>query len=259
MGQALKTKPTSGQPSLPIPVSSGCRKKAALETAPRFNDTHSLQTSRRLHITNKQHTILLLDSYPISAEGIRLQLSANNKNIITASNSQHALKQASQHEALSLILLGSMEPDVNETHLISTIKKRFPDIPLAVISEDDSITSIQLAMQLGASGYILKSQPPEKLRMAVETLLTGKNWLPDNIQYDLDATKNRIAADHRLTPRQYSVLLLIQAGLCNKLIAESLNISETTVKTHVSALFKAFGAKNRTMCVRTARMNGLLE
>lgn len=203
-------------------------------------------------------TILLVDDHPVMAEGIRNLLSVKYQ-IELATNSRQALELVYRHKNLSLILLDRTLPDADGIRVLSTLKRLYPNIPVAMISGDENIATIRMAMQLGAAGYIPKTRPPDEIRSAVDALLAGENWVPGDIRGQLGVEQSPGENTHGLTPRQYDVLQLLHAGFDNKMIADSLNISETTVKTHVSALFKALGARNRTMCVRTARQLGLLE
>lgn len=203
--------------------------------------------------------ILLVDDHPAMAEGIRSLLSARYQ-VELAGGFRQAMKLVSQHAArLSLILLDRSLPDADGMLVLSTFRRRYPDIPVSMISADEKIETIRLAMKLGAAGYIPKTCPPDELCQAVDSLIAGESWLPDDVSRQLDIGINPSSNRHGLTPRQYDVLRLLQAGFDNKAIGDSLGISETTVKTHISALFKALGARNRTMCVRTARQLGLLE
>jgi len=204
------------------------------------------------------HTVLLVDDHPVMAEGIRKLLSVRYQ-VLLATDSRKALDQVYRHNKLSLVLLDRTLPDADGMLVLSTLKRRYPDIPVAMLSADENIATIRLALKLGAAGYIPKTQSPDELCRAVEALLTGEKWVPNEIRPFLDIEQSPEMKRHGLTPRQFDVLLLIHAGFDNKEIADSLGISETTVKTHVSALFKALGARNRTMCVRTARQLGLLE
>jgi DNA-binding NarL/FixJ family response regulator len=203
-------------------------------------------------------TVLLVDDHPVLAEGIRKLLSAKYQ-VVQATDSRKALDQVYRNNKLSLILLDRILPDADGMLVLSAFKRRYPDIPVAMLSADENIATIRLALQLGAVGYIPKTQPPDELCRAVDALVAGDRWVPDEIRPFLDIQQSPEITRHGLTPRQFDVLLLIHAGFDNKQIAGSLGISETTVKTHVSALFRALGARNRTMCVRTARQLGLIE
>ncbi len=204
-------------------------------------------------------TILLIDDHPAMAEGIRSLLSARYR-VELAGGFRQAMTLVTQHaNRVSLILLDRSLPDADGMLVLSTLRRRYPDITVAMISADEKIETIRLAMKLGAAGYIPKTCPPDELCQAVDCLISGEYWLPDDVRRQLDVNSNTSSNRHGLTPRQYDVLRLLQAGFDNKAIGDSLGILETTVKTHISALFKALGARNRTMCVRTARQLGLLE
>lgn len=203
-------------------------------------------------------SVLLVDDHPVFVEGIR-QLCSVKYKILSAFDSHQALDTIYRHPELSLVLLDRTLPDIDGLQLLSILKRRYPEIPVTVMSADENIATIRLALELGAAGYIPKTIPPEQLSQAVDDLIDGEDWIPDEIHGLLDIEQHPKKNRHGMTSRQYTVLRLLEAGFDNKGIAESLGISESTVKTHVSALFRAMGARNRTACVRTARQLCLLE
>jgi len=111
---------------------------------------------------------------------------------------------------------------------------------------------IKQALQLGAAAYLPKSAPLEVLSDAVAAVLNGDRWLPAELQTAVAQAKDLIDHDfasrlEQLTPQQFRVLKMIADGLLNKQIAYEMNVQETTVKQHVSAILRKLEVNNRTL------------
>ena len=109
---------------------------------------------------------------------------------------------------------------------------------------------------MGALGFIPKTASAQDIANAVEAILDGDVWLPDNLSEDADEVNEEFSelADKvaSLTPSQYKVLCYMRDGLLNKQIGFNLDIAEATVKAHVTAIFKKLGINNRTQAVLIA-------
>ena len=119
------------------------------------------------------------------------------------------------------------------------------------MSAEEDPTLIRRAIDLGASGYIPKSTPLPQIADAVNKVLDGEQWLPGNINdaiSQLENKQDKAFADKlaQLTPHQFKVLKMMADGLLNKQIAYELDISESTVKQHVSAVLRKLEVINRT-------------
>ena len=105
-------------------------------------------------------------------------------------------------------------------------------------------------MEFGASAFIPKTTSTANMVVALQTVLDGGSWLPESMQDEINKVSDEkilIAEKVReLTPKQFKVLRLVKCGLKNKEIAQELNVTEATVKAHVSALFRRLGVKSRT-------------
>jgi DNA-binding NarL/FixJ family response regulator len=120
-----------------------------------------------------------------------------------------------------------------------------------IVSANEQIDVIERAMSFGASAYVPKSAPMSMIINAVETVLGGDSWLPEHILANLAGQKNSLHQDFarkldQLTPQQFKVLRCIADGLLNKQIAYELDVQETTIKQHVSAILRKLGVINRT-------------
>ena len=127
----------------------------------------------------------------------------------------------------------------------------YPDVPVLVISAQDEDSIISKAIHYGASGFISKSAQLDTIKQAIGEVIQGRKWLPEHIDTEADnqeksAIEQKIAT---LTPQQFRVLGMVSEGLLNKQIAWELNISEATIKAHITAIFRKLGVRNRTQAV----------
>lgn len=153
-----------------------------------------------------------------------------------------------------LLLLDIHMPGMHGLTGLCFLRAEFPSVPIAMISASTDARLMRQAMDYGAAGFIPKSTPVTEIRDAVRALLAGNHWLPD--LDDLPETANEDAALaarlSNLTPQQLRVLSMVSEGKLNKQIAYDLDISEATVKSHVSAILQKLGVNSRTQAVIAA-------
>ncbi|MCP5079853.1 MAG: response regulator transcription factor, partial [Psychromonas sp.] len=121
---------------------------------------------------------------------------------------------------------------------------------------------INAAMESGAVGFIPKSYSPDKVFRAIDHIMNGKCYIPDEYKQPIQVYKKQLqtlASQYKIGSRQIEVLHCMHQGLSNKNIGEQLFISEATVKSHISSLFQAFQAKNRVECLASASKLGLIS
>ena len=170
------------------------------------------------------------------------------------------LEAASFGETLSLL---EVNPDVELVFLdlkmpgnegltgLTTLRSRYPDILVVIVSAEEDPDLIRKAIDFGASAFIPKSTPLPTIADAVQLILEGEQWLPTDMLNQIEKLENpgeRQFADRLslLTPHQLRVLQLMADGLLNKQIAYELSVSESTVKQHVSAVLHKLNFNNRT-------------
>jgi DNA-binding NarL/FixJ family response regulator len=157
----------------------------------------------------------------------------------------NSLEQDNDRDLLLLDL--SMPDSVGYTGLIE-IRHRFPSLGVAIVSAQDDVVVMRQSIALGAVAFIPKSAPLPMIVEALQTALNGVTWLPEVARQQSDKVADtelaeRIAA---LSPQQYRVLCMVADGKLNKQIAYDLNVQETTIKQHVSAVLRKLGLVNRT-------------
>ena len=135
---------------------------------------------------------------------------------------------------------------------LTQLQNHFPDIVVIMVSSDDNSETMQKAINFGAAAFIPKSADLTTIAQAIDTVLAGGIWLPEHIDFNadqqIDIAHQKLAKQlSQLTPQQYIVLTQIADGQLNKQIAYDLDIKETTVKKHVSAILLKLEVNNRTL------------
>lgn len=172
-----------------------------------------------------------------------------NSEIIEADSFGNLITVIEQHPDIELIFLDLNMPGNDGFTGLTSIKNAYQDIQVVMVSATEEPSVISKAIHLGASGYIPKSASLELIADAIEDVLDGETWLPDDIDLsNIAEPVEKALADklHKLTPAQYRVLQMIADGLLNKQIAYEMNIQEPTVKNHVSAILQKLEVNNRT-------------
>jgi DNA-binding NarL/FixJ family response regulator len=154
-----------------------------------------------------------------------------------------------------LVLLDLSMPGVRGFSGLMYLRAQYPSLPIVVVSANDDPAVIRRCMQFGASGFIPKKLGVDALRQAIIRVLQGDLWTPPDVDLaqpsDAESTA-MIARLATLTPQQVRVLMMLSGGLLNKQIAYELDVSEATVKAHVSAILQKLGVESRTQAVIAA-------
>lgn len=148
---------------------------------------------------------------------------------------------------LDLILLDLYMPGSNGLADLVTVRERAPGTPIVVISSLEDPSVVRRALACGAAGYIAKSSPKEAMIEALQIVLDGGIYTPiDNVARP---AHDAVSVDEALTPRQIAVLALLAQGQSNKQIARVMDISEVTVKAHMTAIMRKLGVVTRTQAI----------
>jgi len=220
--------------------------------------------------SSRAMTVLVVDDHPLFREGLRqvLQGLAGETRVIAEGDAEKALAAVHEIEDLDLVLLDLSMPGMNGFTAVQRFSREAPGIPVVIISAHEEPADVRRALSLGALGYIPKSTPPNILLDALRLVMGGGVYVPPLF---LHATRQagspvpppqapgEISGDGVLTGRQGDVLVLLSQGKSNKLIARELELSEKTVKAHVTAVFRALGVVNRTQAAIAARRRGLIK
>ena len=152
-----------------------------------------------------------------------------------------------------LLFLDLNMPGVSGFSALAYMRNNHGSMPTVIVSAADDPAVIRRAIHHGASGFIPKSSPIRMIEAAIESILQGEVWLPENVELSgggLDSEEARVAAAmSSLTPHQFRVLMMLGEGLLNKQIAYALGVSEATIKAHVTAILRKMNVTNRTQAV----------
>lgn len=196
--------------------------------------------------------VIIADDHPLFRSALGHALAATLKGeVLEAESFDALLALLLQHPQIELVFLDLNMPGNQGLTGLTAIRNQFPDILVVIVSANEQLHVVERAMSFGASAYVPKSAPMPDIISAVETVLGGDNWLPAHLQSAVSVQKNSLHQDFahklsQLTPQQFKVLRCIADGLLNKQIAFELDVQETTIKQHVSAILRKLGVINRT-------------
>ncbi len=212
--------------------------------------------------------LLIVDDHPLMCEALTMTLrvafgmrQANCERSLAA-----AIQRLKHGKMPDAILLDLNLPDAKGSEGIVSLGRIAPGVPIAVISANDDHDMIGAVMAAGAQGYISKSLGREAMCSALRRVWSGEKVTPDGYdpterptrasQPDMAETAQRFAS---LTGQQVRTLRQICLGKANKEISYELNISEATVKTHITAIMGKIGARRRTQVVLLAKSIKLFD
>lgn len=201
--------------------------------------------------------ILIVDDHALFRAGLRMLLATIGQNVtcLEAESVGQALSLISLHPDLQLCLLDLALKNDNGLAAIQKIKDSAPQVAVVVVSGADDSATIRDCIDAGAMSFIPKSVAPEILTRALQHVLNGAVYLPEQIVSAMENAQPRPS----LTPRQLQVLACLSRGLPTKLISRELGLSDYTVKEYIALLFQALGAHNRTEAVIKASQLRLQE
>lgn len=211
---------------------------------------------------------LIVDDHALVAGALTFLLEDRDPeaDVHTAATADAALELVDREGDADLLILDLSLPGVTGTELMEEIVRRQPMLKILVVSGLADQESIMRVLQLGAAGFVPKSLDTELLSSAIDFVLKGGVYIPSKLltESQKDGFFTRTAARLKapesapphLTDRQLDVLAQLAKGAPIKRICRELDLSEGTVKTHVAAIYRSFGASNRTEALIAARRAG---
>lgn len=208
--------------------------------------------------------ILLCDDQAVIRDGLEMLLTLEKdfQVVGTAQDGAEAIELAAQKQP-DLILMDLKMPGTNGIEATRQIRARFPEMKILVLTTYDDDEWVFDAIRAGASGYLLKDTPRQKIVEAIRGTMEGKSFVDPAIAGKL---MNQVASNQKqptsllvekLTERELDVLRLIAKGFNNSDIAGQLHLSEGTVRNHVSAILEKLGVSDRTQAAVIAIQHGL--
>ncbi len=195
--------------------------------------------------------IMIADDHSMIREGLKqlLELDGDIKVIAEANNGKDCLEKLNNYHP-DVLLLDINMPEMNGLQVLEILKERKSDIKVLVLTVHNEVEYLLKAVEIGISGYMLKDSNSSELKNAIFSIIEGEDYIQPSLIPMLNSKLLEMDSDKvkldLLTRREYEVLKLLTEGMFNKEIAMKLNISERTVKNHVSNIFKKIEVTDRT-------------
>jgi len=201
--------------------------------------------------------LLVIEDHALVREGLLQALGKLERGIVCvgAQDAEEALwlLESDGDDDYDLCLLDLMLPGLNGMGCLGVLRKRYPAMPVVVISALDDPATVTRAMRAGASGFVSKSSPGAEMLAALRQVLAGEVYLPSSLRDESSARRGRrgrsLQEHYMLSAAQMRVLEPLIQGKTNRQIADLLGISEGTVKIHVSAILKLLNVSNRSQAL----------
>ncbi|GAA6183638.1 MULTISPECIES: response regulator transcription factor [Alteromonadaceae] len=198
---------------------------------------------------------LIADDHPLFREALKGALTPLYEEVqfVESDGLETTLESIQACSDIDIILLDLSMPGCEKFYGVIRVCGDFPDIPVIVISASDHPKIISQALGYGAKGFVSKSAAVASIAEAIDTVLEGGTWVPEDLKSSIDSISGEqqeialMVAE--LTPKQFQVLNYLQEGLLNKQIAYDMDVTEATVKAHTSAIFKKLKVNTRTQAV----------
>lgn len=203
--------------------------------------------------------IIVADDHPLFREAIQQALTGlfGEVNFVEADSFESLEAAARENEDAELVLLDLDMPGTHGFSALAWLRAQYPALPVIIVSAVTEPAIMRRAVDFGASGFIPKASPIAEIGQAVRAVQNGDVWLPEVAlaAADENLSEDQILAERiaSLTPQQFRVLMMIADGLLNKQIAGELDVSEATVKAHVTAIFRKMHVRSRTQAAVAAR------
>jgi DNA-binding NarL/FixJ family response regulator len=209
--------------------------------------------------------VLVADDHPLFREALRVALGdacADEDNTILEAQDLDGIKAVvAENDDLDLILLDLKMPGVTGFSGLVDLRQSHPELPVVVVSATEEPKTIREAITFGAAGFIPKSLGRHEIAKAIQAVIDGELFVPESAKEAEDVDddeRHRLEIAKRmstLTPQQMRVLTLIAEGKPNKIIAYELDVAETTVKAHITAILRKLKVHSRTQAVLAAQQH----
>ena len=207
--------------------------------------------------------VMIADDHSLIREGIKqlLEFDGSIEVVSEASNGIECLEKLKTITP-DVLLLDINMPEKNGLEVLDEIKKNDYEVKVLILTVHNELEYMIKAIDIGVNGYILKDSESSELKKAIRAVLSGENYIQASL---IPALNNRLANRDidkdkidSLTSRELEVLIQVANGMINKEIATNLNISERTVKNHISNIFKKIDVSDRTQAAVFAIKNNII-
>lgn len=208
--------------------------------------------------------VMIADDHSLIREGLKqlLEFDGTIKVVGEASNGVECLDKLNTYSP-DVLLLDINMPEMNGIEVLEKMKDANSKIKVLILTVHNEMDYLMKAVDIGVDGYILKDSESSELKKAISAVKDGENYIQpslipalNNQLVNRDTDKDKISS---LTNRELEVLVQVANGMFNKEIAMNLNISERTVKNHISNIFKKIDVSDRTQAAVFAIKNNIIK
>lgn len=208
--------------------------------------------------------VMLVDDHVLIREGIKqlLEFDGSMKVIAEASDGIECLEKLKNVKP-DILLLDINMPNMNGIDVLKELKEKNDPLKVLILTVHSEVEYLVKAVDIGANGYILKDSGSAELKQAINAVIDEGSYIQPNLIPALnsrlinrDMDREKLAS---LTKREVEILTQVACGMFNKEIAVNLNISERTVKNHISNIFKKIDASDRTQAAVFAIRNNIVN
>lgn len=208
--------------------------------------------------------VMIADDHILMREGIRqlLEFDGTIEVIAEANDGEECLEKLKTIKP-EVLLLDINMPKKNGIEVLESMRKQNSKVKVLILTVHNEIEYLLKAVDIGVDGYILKDSESAELKRAIVTVSEGESYIQSSL---IPALNSRLIARDidkekidSLTKRELEVLIQVANGMFNKEIANALNISERTVKNHLSNIFKKIDVSDRTQAAVFAIKNDIIK
>lgn len=208
--------------------------------------------------------VMIVDNHKMIREGLKqlLEMEGDIKVIAEAEDGCECMEKLKEVKP-DIILLDINMPKMNGLETLEAIHKKKMNVKVLMLTVHGEVEYLLKAVDMDVDGYILKDSDSSELRTAIFHVMEGNNYIQSNLIPLLNSKMIARNTDNEkiklLTKRELEILINLSSGMFNKEIGEKLNISERTVKNHISSVFKKIGVVDRTQAAVFAIRNNLIH
>jgi len=208
--------------------------------------------------------VMIADDHLMIREGIRQLLEFDGEiEVVAEAGDGYECLSILEHVVPDVLLLDINMPKKNGLDVLKEIKDNEKTFKILILTMYDEVEYLMKTMEIGVDGYVLKNSSSVELKTAIDTVINGGSYIQSDLIKNLNSHLSLKSDNEKkvkvLTKRETEVLILLAKGLFNKEIAEIMNISERTVKNHVSNIFKKIDVADRTQAAVFAIKNELIK
>lgn len=208
--------------------------------------------------------VMLTDDHALMREGIKhlLEFDGSIEVIEEASDGIECLQKLEKIHP-DILLLDINMPEMNGIEVLEELKRREDPLKVLILTVHSEVEYLVKAVDIGANGYILKDSGSSELKQAINVIMSGESYIQPSLLPALNSRLINRDVDQdklqTLTKRELEILTQVAGGMFNKEIALNLNISERTVKNHISNIFRKIDVSDRTQAAVFAIRNNIVK